>query len=251
MTDENKRAIAAHPQLTSLVAAVESACGPALRAAVVYGSLARGDFDPQASDVNLLLVLDDDGPSILDRLTPALSAWLRAGQPMPVLFTPKTLAAAVDVFPIEISDLLRARIVLRGPDPLAGIVVGREHLRLACERGLREKRLRLIEGFVVAGGRESELERLIAQSYSTFLALFRGCLALVGGEAPLHDDAVFVAFAERAGIDPEPFRAAAELRRGERPAGGARALFSRYHAAVDRAADAVDCFRGVAEESNR
>jgi len=77
---------------------------------------------------------------------------------------------------------------------------------LWCERELREKMMRLREAYVEHHGSARELRRLLVTSYTTFVALFRGCLHLLGGEVPLHNDEVVSAFCERAGLDPEPFR---------------------------------------------
>jgi len=233
-----------NPTIRNMVEDLKLALGPALHSVVLYGSAARGDWHERTSDLNLLVVLRDLEPATLERLTGPFRSWERKGQPPPRLLSPALVADAADVFPIELLDLRQARVVVHGEDAFADVRIDRNHLRLQLERELREKMMRLREAYVVAHARERDLERLLTDSYTTFTALFRGALHLLGETPPVHNDEVVRALARRIGVDPDPFAAVDRLKRGERVAETGKALFSRYHAAlastvaaVDRAAD--------------
>jgi hypothetical protein len=116
-----------------------------------------------------------------------------------------------------------------------------EHLRLQCERELREKLMRLEEAFALSRGKEADLRRLLSASFPAFAMVFRGCLRLHGDPVPAGGGAAAAAFCQRASIDPEPFAEVERLRRGDR-AVSAASLFPRYHAAIVRAVDAIDKF---------
>jgi len=147
------------PTLTRMVGDL-TALGSRLRSVVLYGSAARGDFHRKTSDFNLLLVLEDLSPATLEALEPALRRWTKAGQPVPRLFSPAVIAESADVFPIEFLDIRRSHVVLHGEDPLDGLEIHTDHLRLQCERELREKMMRLREGEVVAAFcKRAELDR--------------------------------------------------------------------------------------------
>ena len=228
-----------HPILKSMLGSLRSSLGTRLKSVVLYGSAARGDFDDRTSDLNLILVLEDLEPSTLEALTGALRDWRARGQPTPRLFSPDLIRRSADVFPIEFLDIQAAHVALEGEDPFDGLPVGRDNLRLQCERELREKMMRLREGYAEASGSEREVKRLIAASYGSFAALFRGCLHLLGPAPPARGDDAVGEFCRRTGLDARPFEAAARLRRGGTE-GNPRALFAAYHEQLTRAIAFVD-----------
>jgi len=225
-----------------MVRDLEGALGARLHAVVLYGSAARGDYRKGTSDFNLIVVLKSLEPADLEALSQALKWWGRQGQPSPRIFSPAIIGDAADVFPIEFLDIRECRLVLHGPDPFATITVGRDHLRLQCARELREKMMRLREGYVEAHASRRALARLMGDSYTTFIALFRGCLHLLGGGIPLHNEDVIETFCARADLDRSPFLEVDRLRHGEGGAGDLRPLFARYYSTLTRAVDRIDRF---------
>jgi hypothetical protein len=236
------RAWREHRPVSDLLAGLSLALGDKLRAVVLYGPAARLDRPSTGDDLHLLVVVSALDLETLGAAGPSLERWLASGNAMPRLFTPETLRAAADVFPIELGEIAERHLVLRGRDPLAGApLLDPEYLRLQCERELREKMMRLQEAYALSRGREADVARLIVSSYRTFALVFRGCLRLLGERAPDSDLAAAEAFCRRAGVDPGPFTDADRLRRGEK-AGSARDLFARYYAALGQALDAMDRF---------
>lgn len=227
--------------IADLIEGLSDALGDKLRSVVLYGPAVRGE-GAGANELPLLIVLADLEPDTLTAAGPALSKWVGRDLPVPRLFSPTTLSEATDVFPIELSDVAERHVLVHGRDPLASMPeIDGEHLRLQCERELREKLMRLEEAFALARGKESDLRRLLAGSFPAFAMIFRGCLRLHGDPVPADGAAAAASFCQRAGIDAEPFAAVERLRRGDR-ALSAAALFPRYHAAISRAVDAIDKF---------
>jgi len=239
MTKET--AAARHPALTGLIAGLAAALGPRLRSVVLYGSAARGDQRTRTVDMNLLVVIDRLDAETLDAMRPALRQWTRARQPLPRFFTPELIAESADVFPIEFHDIRSHGAILHGDDPLARIVLRRDHLRLQYEREMREKLMRLREGYLQTDLKPADLNRLLVVSWGAFVALFRGCLHLMEAKVPLHDADVVTAFCGRAGIDPAPFEEVERLRRGG-AAADPRGLFVRYHRSIEEAVHRVNRF---------
>jgi predicted nucleotidyltransferase len=232
------------PILGTLVESLVRALGGRLRSVVLYGSAARGEYHQGTSDLNLVVVSEGLDPRDLEMLSAPLAAWVKQGQPLPRLMTPEILADAVDVFPIEFLDIRAHHVVLHGADPFAAIRVGVEPLRLQCEREFREKLMRLREGYLAAHASRTELARLLTSSYTTFLALFRAGLHLVGSPPPASGVEVAAAFCARAGLDPEPFAAIDRLRNGDASPGlDMKTLFSRYYDQLARAVGVLDAFR--------
>ena len=232
------------PILRTMVEGLERALGERLRSVVLYGSAARGEYHEGKSDFNLVVMTDSLEPRDLEILAVPLLAWMKKGQPLPRLMTPAILADAVDVFPIEFLDIRTHHVVLHGSDPFAVIRVGVEPLRLQCEREFREKLMRLREGYLAAHASRDELLLLMSSSYTTFLALFRAGLHLVGSPPPTANAEVAAAFCARAGLDAEPFAAIDQLRRGAAaPSLDLKTLFSRYYDQLARAVGVLDAFR--------
>ena len=229
-----------NPILHALVRGLAGAVGPRLKSVVLYGSAARGDFVRKTSDLNLIIVVESLDPATLEGLAPLLKRFLRRGHPVPRLFSPALIAASADTFPIEFLEIRSSRAVLYGEDPFAGVAIRRDCLRLQCEREIKEKMMRLREGYVLCHDRPRTLRRLLAGSYPAFAALFRGGLHLMGREVPAKSGDVVAAFCEAAGLDRAPFEDVARLRRGERAVEGPKAIFARYYDQLTRAAHHVD-----------
>jgi hypothetical protein len=231
-----------HRPISEIIAGLSLALGDGLRSLVLYGPAARGEKASGDQELHLLVVLADLDLDTLTAAGPSLRRWVGRDRPTPRLFTQATLRQTADVFPIELAEIVERHLVLHGSDPLAALpALDGENLRLQCERELREKLMRLQEGYALSRGKEADLARLIASSFAAFALVFRGCVRLLGDVAPDTGLGAAEAFSRRAGIDPAPFAEADRLRRGE-SVGSVRDLFARYYAALDRAVDAVDRF---------
>jgi hypothetical protein len=227
-----------HPLLNDMVSRLASAAGDRLVAVVLYGAAAHGDLYEDA-ELNLMVVLSDLSPDTLAALHGPVTRWLGKKQPMPRFFSPAFIADATDVFPIEFLDIANHHIVLHGTDPLAGLEVPTDHLRLQCERELREKMMRLHEAYIEARGSKKAMRALLGDSFVSFVGVFRGCLRLHGDPVPLHDADVVAAFCRLADLDQTPFEAIFRLKSGGDP-GDPEALFRSYHRQLERAVDSVD-----------
>lgn len=226
--------------LDTFLGQAETALG-AGHSIVLYGSLARGDFLPGRSDVNLLVVgrpLDEKG---LRALGPALGGVEIAGLAPPLLFDEAEWKRCADVFPIEITDMLGGYRVLRGPDPLAGVTVVPSDLRRALEHEWRGLVLRLRQGFAAHPSRADLLGETMLRVAGSVRVLLRTTVALGGGTAALDDESLLQELASRAGLDPAPFAEPLARRR----LGGAEcdeASFARFLAAVEQVTRYVDSF---------
>jgi hypothetical protein len=223
-----------------------AAAGTALESVVLYGPAARGDGYPD-QPYHLIVVVAELAPASLALLAQPLRWWRRRGQPVPRLFSAAFIAASADVFPLELLDIARHREILHGADPFADLVVDTRHLRLQCERELREKMMRLCEAYVEVLDDRRALQRLLVAAYIDVADVFRGYLYLRGETPPRRTAEVVARFCDLAAIDPEPFDAVERLSRGEQT--DPVALFARCHAALTEAIEAVDRFTNEREAS--
>lgn len=163
--------------LDALAASLKETLGDELRSLLVYGSVARGGFDAERSDVDLMLVLGDDGRERLQHIGPALELARHAARIEAILLRADELQRAADVFPLLYDDIRGCSIVLHGDNPFATLTILDEHRRLRIEQELRESRIRLRRALVEATGAPRTLagavERKLKQIRSPLHSLLR------------------------------------------------------------------------------
>lgn len=225
-----------------MVERLVGAAGDALVSVVLYGARAHGDYQHDRDHFHLLIVLRELDLEHIARVSAPIRWWLKKKKPYPRLLSPAAIRDSADVFPIEFLDIVDHHRVLLGEDPFAELDVGRDHLRIQCERELREKLMRVQEAFVEADGKAKQLRRLMIESYLSFAAIFRGCLHMLGSEVPRHTIDAVRRYCELGEIDVGPFEEIHASCAGEGELNDPDALFVRYYAALRRAVAAADRF---------
>ncbi len=119
--------------------------GQNLQALILYGSLARGDFVPGRSDINLMLVLKVVDSAALFSVGRVFHKYRRHRFATPVVTDQGYLDSSVDVFPIEFEELKRHHRLLHGEDLISPLLISRPQLRLELEREFKQNLLWLRE----------------------------------------------------------------------------------------------------------
>jgi hypothetical protein len=228
-----------HAALAKMVDKLVSAAEERLLSVVLYGPAVRARAP--VDQLHLLIVLRDLSLEAVESIGAPVRWWMKTGHHMPRLFSPDFMAKAIDVFPIEFLDLRANRVILHGDDLFGDLRVGSESLRYQCERELREKLMRLQEGFLEANHSKRELEWLMTRSYSEFVRVFRGCLHLLENSEPRANHEVMGRFCDLAGLDRGPFSRIESLTQEDghlhEPAS---LLFARYYEQLGKAVDTID-----------
>ncbi len=199
-----------------LVEQLKPALGDRLRSIVLYGSATSGDFLPGVSTYNLLVVAERFDVPALNSLATTVYRWVRDGNRPPLLFTPEQLQTSADAFPIELLDIQDSRQVLFGSDPVAGLSISPEHLRLQLEREFKGKLLALREGYLMTGGRPKRVAALLVSSLSGMLVVFRAALRLFRPSVPASKLDALRLLAEHISFNPEPWLTVDAMKRGDR-----------------------------------
>ena len=190
--------------------------GDDLVSLVLYGSRAAGDHLEDYSDTNLMALVKQLGVLQLGKISKAVAAWMKQGNPPPLLLTQDHLREYADVFPIEISDIYENHRVLHGQDPFEGLTLTREGLKQELEHELQGKLLQLKTRFMLTQGKEKALRRLMTESLSTFLVLLKNALWLYGEKPPLKKMEAVKKLGERFGLKTTVFETVELLKKGER-----------------------------------
>ncbi len=218
--------------------------GKNLSSVILYGSAAAGDFVPKRSDYNILIAMHKIGPEDLRNAHASVREWARMGNPVPVYFTVSELQNAADVFPIEFHQMSIARKVLYGPDVLAGLEISDKSLRLQAEYELRSKLIQLRRQYIPASASVDGLKRLMADSLSSFSALFRAVLILQGFSPPATKHEIVALTAKKLNIDGTPFEKIFDIREnkftGKFDEKSANELFGDYLEQIENVINAVD-----------
>lgn len=218
--------------------------GSNLVSVILYGSAAAGDFVPRQSDYNILVALERIGPADLRNAHACIREWRRLGNPAPIYFTRSEIANAADVFPIEFHQMMLAHKVLYGVDVLEGLTISDKFLRLQAEYELRSKLLQLRRSYIPASQTVNGLKALMADSLSSFSALFRAVLILHGLEPPTKKQDIVDLAVKHLNIDSSPFDRIFDIRENVGKAKyderSINELFASYLEQIEKVIDAVD-----------
>jgi hypothetical protein len=137
-----------------------------------------------------------------------------------------------------------ARKVLFGPDVLADLDISDKFLRLQAEYELRSKLIQLRRQYIPASGSVDGLKRLMADSISSFAALFRAVLLLKGLDPPAKKHEIVALTAQQLKIDGTPFEKIFNIRENNfTPVLDditANELFGEYMEQIENVINAVD-----------
>jgi hypothetical protein len=206
----------------------------------VFGSrfVALVGYEQNASVAFASSVRADD----LDALGPLVGSWHHDGLATPLTMTPDEFRRSLDAFPLEYQAILDRHRVIAGTPPFAGVSVGPEDLRRACEIQARGHLIHLRQAWIQGGGHQSHLIDGLVRSAAPFRALLSNVARLHG--APHETEADLAAFAET--VIGMPAGVVAQVLDLElHPEHGRKALsqVSNYLAAAERLWGFVDSWR--------
>jgi predicted nucleotidyltransferase len=204
--------------LDELVERLKAAAGNNLKAIVLYGSAAGGNYHEKHSDLNVLCLVERAGSAELESLAPVAQWWIRKGHPAPLIFTAEELQRSAQVFAIEMHDIRDRHQMLLGEDFIARFEVPMQLHRWQVKRDLRANWLRLRQAILSAPKKRAAQLGIMTASISSFTTLFRHALIALGEPAPENARAAFDRVGALAGANPAPFHTILEVREGKQQA---------------------------------
>jgi predicted nucleotidyltransferase len=207
-----------NPRLDEFVQKLKAAARDNLKAVILYGSAADGEFHSKHSDFNLLCIADLLDAKQIEALHEPVEWWTKQGHRSPLFFTVEELRRSADVFAIELLDMKSLNRVLFGQNVLLDISVPLRYHAIQVERELRTNWLRLRQSMLKAPGKTAVYLDLMASSFSTFTTLFRHALIARGEPNAASKREAIQRISEFAGADPSGFYAVLDFREGKREA---------------------------------
>lgn len=215
--------------------------GKQLVAVVLYGGLAKGEYVPETSDVNVMIVLDEVTVSSLDKAAPIIQGGVRDFRLSAMLLSETDLRRSTEVFPVKFLDMQRHHRVLWGKDVFADLTIARDYVRLRCAQEITNLLLRLRQFYVQRAHRPELIESTLTRAISSFLTSLNTLVELkTGREAPTKSAVIDAA--ESIGLDGGPLRDVFALKRGElKPdTDELKRLYDLFMMTVQQAAALVD-----------
>jgi predicted nucleotidyltransferase len=228
--------------IDEFVERMRTAAGTNLRAAILYGSAAAGDYVADHSDVNLLCVLGETSFAAIEALAPAIEWWAKQKHRPPLLLSAEEIRRSADIFSIEFLDMRRHYRVLWGDDVLKTLEIPMRWHRAQVEYELREKTILLRQQLLVSSGKAEAKWELLLRSLSAFGTLFRHALIALGDAGAGRKRETAVALAAKLGIDASVFGELLDIRerKKDRKSVNVDEIFARYLKLVEQVTGAVD-----------
>src|SRR5580658_3216617 len=229
-------------QIDDFVRRLRAAAGANLESVILFGSAVAGDFHPEFSNVNLFCVIRDSSFVALQTLAPAAKWWDSQKQPPPLFMTREELMSSVDVFTIELLDMQQHHRVLFGEDVVKSLSIPANLHGVQVEYELREKLALLRQHLLLASGSDSRMWELLLRSVSSFATLFRHALIVLGYGAPVGKREAVEELSKQIGFDASGILQVLDVRerKSDRKKLAVADVFSRYLAALEQVAAAVD-----------
>jgi predicted nucleotidyltransferase len=220
--------------LRSYLKEVTALFGSALQGTILYGSAARGDFLPGRSNINLLLLLSQCEPSVLQQYAKVHRRWSKEGIVVPLFLGEAEVQTSANLFPLEYLEIKEQHVLLAGRDPFPTLHIDQRNLPWQCEQEIRGNLVRLRQRYVEAGGKQEALTILLPLSLTALLPCLRGLLRFMGSPVPKGAEALLKALPSSLGFDSTVFQEVLKLKQGQISPGPIETprLFERYVASL-------------------
>jgi predicted nucleotidyltransferase len=131
--------------LTEVVTRLCKKLGDNLYSCILYGSAVRGSFNPQNSDLNVLIILNESTPDAHREISRILNTKIRIE---PFVISRIGMERSFEAFAIKFCSIQRHYRVLFGEDPLHDLVIDERILNFLTEQSLRNLRLRVVRAYI-------------------------------------------------------------------------------------------------------
>ncbi len=199
--------------LTATVADLRQRLGATLQGVILYGSAARGLYDPARSDLNLLIVLTNSPPASLSVLADTLGRLADQARVAPYIVDQHELTWVARLFPTRLMEMKRGYCVLAGADVLAPLAADPAAIIQRVQAELLNALLRLRNLLATTTTPEGH-EAAARLVFAPYLKTLRMLVHLRTGEQLDDRPALVARAAELFALDPTPLRQLLQWRAG-------------------------------------
>jgi len=189
-----------------------TALGDNLKSITVVGSSLTDDFRPDFSDINTVLVLDEQTLASLNAVASMAKPMSRKKISPPLLMTQSYIERSRDVFGVEFLDFQLAHETIMGDDPFTSLVFDKKDVRIQCERELKAMLIRLRQGYIAAAANKKLVRDILISTARGMAPLLRAMLWLKDIDRIAQAEATFGKAAGEFSIDTNPLTSAIKWR---------------------------------------
>ncbi len=167
-----------HDSLKDFADKLTSKLGDNLQSITVVGSSLTGDFRPDQSDINIVLVLRRHTLASLNAIAALTKPMRKKRISPPLLMTESYIEQSRDVFGVELLDFQLTHQTILGDDPFAALTFDKKDVRLQCERELKAMLIRLRQGYIAAAANKKLVRDVLISTVKGLMPLLRAMLWL-------------------------------------------------------------------------
>jgi len=178
-----------------------------VRSIIVYGSAAGVNYNPGVSNINIAVIIKNFDFSVLSQNLDLVKSGRKHKIAVPLFLTKEYILSALDVFPIEFSEIKEQHKVIFGEDIFKDLDIPLKDVRLLCEGQIKGKLLHLRQAYLDVGSNPAVLKNLLLSALSDLVPVFRQ-LIILKGQKPIEQKAEMLdQLAKIFSLDPQPFLA--------------------------------------------
>ena len=174
---------------------------------VVYGSASGVNYNPGLSNINIAVIVKDLEFSVLKQNLALIKSARKHRIATPLFLTKDYILNALDVFPLEFSEIKEQHIVIFGDDIFKDLLIPHKDMRLLCEQQIKGKLLHLRQAYLEIGPNAVVLKKLLISALSDMIPVFRQLIILKGQKPVEHKEEILKLLAVLFSLDGEPLLA--------------------------------------------
>lgn len=158
--------------------------GEKLLSVVMYGCAVTHEYVPGSSSINIFLLVTDSSLEHIHNCMDIHKYWYRRGVMTPLIMSRDFFETSLDLYPVDYLHIQSNYRVLFGEDVFSTLDIQKEHLRMQCERELKQLSLNLREEYLQADCRKRILTDLLEDNIKRLFPLFKALLVIYGRKIP-------------------------------------------------------------------
>jgi hypothetical protein len=216
--------------------------GKDLVSLILYGSAAGGHYVKGKSDINLLVVVTQEGINRLESSLAIVKQWKKCRVAVPLVMTKAFMESSLDCYPIEFLNMKNSHILIHGENVLAKLKFKPEDLRLQIEKELKGKLVLLRQGYLETEGNARQLRQLISRSLTAFISIFNALIFLKRESMPQKRRDTIKELAKLFTFDADVLFTCADIKEGVDKLSGEEiaGVFKKYLREVENICNIVD-----------
>jgi len=174
---------------------------------LVYGSAAGVNYNHGVSNINIAVIVKNLDFSVLNQSVAIVKWGHKHKMATPLFLTKDYILCALDVFPVEFTEIKEQHKVIFGEDIFKDLDIPLKDVRLLCEQQVKGKLLHLRQAYLDIGSNPRVLKNFLLSVLSDLIPIFRQLIILKGQKPAEQKEEMLSQLAKIFSLDLQPFLA--------------------------------------------